>query len=116
MGEINEAGYVDLRAYIVDNWKFIELRDENDAAVVRLETTDPRVDWKTSEGQTLELRVVITGSDADITLDTQFKSSALYKVAADGDAFSEEEFTPFTIGEDEDEMTVIHRIQVPEVI
>lgn len=117
MAEIKEQGYQDIRSYIQSNWKYIELRDSDNVAVLRLDPTDNRVSWTHIEGsQTLELTVVVKGSDTEITLPQTFQTSAIYKVAVDGDAYSEESFTPFTMEGTNDELTVKHQIQVPQIV
>lgn len=117
MAEIKEQGYQDIRSYIQSTWKYIEIRDINDVPILRVDTTDSRVSWTHLEGaKTLELSVVIRGSDAEVSLPQTFKTSAIYKVGVDGDAYSEESFTPFTMEGTSDELTVKHQIQVPQIV
>ncbi|WP_346234446.1 hypothetical protein MKY04_12010 [Lysinibacillus telephonicus] len=117
MAEIKTAGYQAIRDYIQANWKFIELRDDNGVAVLRADTTDSRVTFTHQAGsQTLELQIVVTGSDSDITLPQTFASCAIYDVAVDGTAFSEENFTSFTMEGTGDQLTVKHQIQIPQVV
>lgn len=118
MAEITAQAYQDLRDYITANWKYIELRDEEGAPVIRLGVgDDPRVTWTHEAGaQTLELTVTIRGTDSDITLPITFASSAIYKVASGGEAYSVESFSAFTMEGEGDELTVKHQIQVPQVI
>jgi hypothetical protein len=118
MAEITAQGYQDLRDYIETTWVWHELRDATTTPIIRISTADPRVSWThVAEAQTLELTTIITGSDGDITsLPQTFASSALYKVATGGDAFSVETFTQFTIEATNDQLTIKHRIEVPRVI
>lgn len=117
MAEILTEGYQSLRDYIQTNWQYIELRDDLSAAIVRLSPTDSRVTWTHLAGdQTLKLQIVVKGSDVDITYPVTFASSAIYDVATVGSPYSVESFTAFTIEADEDELTVIHSIQVPQVV
>lgn len=117
MTEIKPAGYQDLRNYIEANWEYIELRDDQGSAIVRLPITDDRVEWTHTPGaQTLEMTVTINGSDPDISLPQTVAGSALYKAASGGDAMSEKTFVPFTLMAAEDEITIRHQIQVPEVV
>lgn len=121
MSEINNYGYQDLRDYIQANWNYLELRDAGGAAIVRLQVgVDSRVTWTHTVGaQILEITAVIKGSDSDISgsLPKTFASSAVYKVASAGNAFSAEAFTSsFTIATVDDQLTVKHRIQVPKVV
>lgn len=116
MAEITSTGYQSIRDFIEDDWTYIELRDGSGSAIIRIDVTDPRVSWTHSAGaQTLELTCIIKGSDSDITPPKTFQYSALYSVASGGSPHSVEEFTPFTIGAAEDELTVKHRIEVPQV-
>lgn len=116
MAEITSSAYQAIRDYIQQNWKYIELRDDAGNAIVRLSPSDSRVSWIHNAGdQTLKLQVIIKGSDADITKPQTFASSAIYDVATGGQPYSIESFTPFTIESDQDELTVIHSIEVPQV-
>lgn len=142
MTEVTEQAYQDLRQHIIDTWKYIELRDELDNPIVRLSPDDQRVSWvhetvveEVEElidydhrgspiyettivkklPNTLQLQIVIKGTDADITLPTTFVKSVIYNVASDGDPLSEESFTPFDMANDNDQITVIHNITVPQL-
>ncbi|MFT8321682.1 MAG: hypothetical protein ABF649_12310 [Bacillus sp. (in: firmicutes)] len=115
MAEITSAAYQNLRDYIQTNWKYIELQDDTGVAIIRLSPSDSRVAY-TAEGQTLKLQVVVKGSDADINTPTTFAKSAIFDVASGGTPYSSETFTSFTIESDQDELTVIHSIQVPQVV
>ncbi|EHL78960.1 hypothetical protein [Bacillus smithii] len=116
MAEITAQAYQALRNYIQSNWKYIELRDDSGNAIVRLSPSDSRVTWTHNAGdQTLKLQVIIKGSDVDIQKPKTFAKSAIYDVATGGNAYSVESFTPFTVESDQDELTVIHEIQVPKV-
>lgn len=117
MAEIKAEGYVDLRTYIQDTWKYIELRKTDGTPVLRISTSDPRVVWTHAAGaQTLELTATLTGSDADITLPQAFGQSAIYKVASGGTPFSVEPFTEYSMESANDKLTVKHTIQVPKVV
>lgn len=117
MSEIKTAGYQDLRDYIQATWTYIELRDNEGAAIIRLPATDPRVSWTHEPGaQTLELTAVIKGSDPDISLPQAIAGSALFKVDEGGEAISEETFIAFTLAAEEDEITIKHQLQVPQVV
>lgn len=117
MAEITLQAYQDLRDYIENNWKYIELRDDENTSILRISTSDDRVTWThTENAQTLELTCVISGDDADITLPQTFASSAIYKVATGGNAFSVETFTAFSMQNEADQLTIKHKIQVPQVV
>ncbi len=120
MAEVTEAGYQTIRDFIEGDWVWVELRDDTDTPIIRIdEPTDPRVTWTHSPGaQVLELQVELAGSDADIEplLPQTFQFSALFNVSTGGDPLAHEEFTAFTISTTEDQLTVFHELEVPEVI
>jgi len=117
MAEITTDAYQNLRDYIESNWQYIELQDDTNAVIVRLDPSDSRVTWThTASSQTLELQVVITGSDADITLPQTFAKSVIYNVVTGGNPFSTETFTAFDMTQAEDQLTVTHNVEVPQVI
>lgn len=118
MAATTSAGYQDIRDYIQATWQYIEVRDTAGVAVVRLPVSDARVDWIHAAGaQTLLLRVVLTGSDADIAEPITLRSSAIYKVAAGGSAFGVETLVEgdAPINAPPDTVTITHSIQVPQV-
>lgn len=117
MAEITQEAYQDLRDYVQENWRYIELGDENDAPILRLSTTDSRVQWAHEAGSgELQLQVTIKGTDGDIAFPTTFASSSIYNVEAGGKAFSKENFNSFTVETENDELTVVHSIQIPQML
>ncbi|WP_066173359.1 hypothetical protein [Bacillus marinisedimentorum] len=117
MAEVTSQAYQDLRDYIQANWQYIELQDDTGNPVLRLSPANSRVSWIHNAGeQTLKLQVVVKGSDTDITAPQTFAASAIFNVATGGSAYSVESFTPFTFESDQDELTVVHSIQVPQVV
>lgn len=114
MAEIRQEGYQALRDFIQSNWQYIELQDNLDSPVLRLSPTDEKVTWIHNAGESvLKLQIVVTG--LDVTLGTTISHSAIYDVATGGLPYSKETFTSFTFESDEDQLTVIHSIQVPSV-
>ncbi len=117
MAEISNFGYQSVRDFIESNWTYLELRDTAGTPVLRINTTDPRLNYTHVAGsQTLELTIALKGSDTDITLPQEFAQSAIFADAVSTDAFSVETFTSFTMESELDELTVKHQIEVPEVI
>lgn len=118
MAEITQTGYQGIRDFIEANWKFIELRNESGAKIVRLDTSDDRVNFTHVPGaQTLELSIVITGNDTEITLPTTFASSVIFTSAEGAEAVTAvEAFSPFEMTMEEDQITVRHRIEVPQTV
>lgn len=118
MSVVQNAGYQDIRDYIQANWKYIELRDEEQDPVLRIGIEDPRVTWTHTTGaQTLEMTCVIKGSDSDVAslLPQTFAGAALFKVASGGSAMSAEVFTNFTMSSASDQLTIVYQLEVPEV-
>lgn len=142
MTEVTEQAYQDLRQHIIDTWKYIELRDELDNPIVRLSPDDQRVSWvhvplKEEKEiiidydrrgnpitdtvtidklpSTLQLQIVVKGSDSEISLPKTFAKSVIYNVATDGEPLSVESFTPFEMANDNDQITVVHNIEVPQL-
>jgi len=117
MAEITTAGYQTIRDFVQANWTYIELRDNAGAAVLRLPTTDTRVHWiHTAGDQVLKLEVVITGSDADITLPVTIAGAAIYNVNVGGSALAEDVFTAATLTAAEDQLKVVVNIEIPQVV
>lgn len=118
MAEITQAGYKSIREHIEANWRHIELQDDLGAKVIRLDTSDPRVTFTHSPGkEVLELTVVINGSDSDITLPKTFAASAIYTSAVEVTPVTAvEPFSNFEMTMEEDQITVRHRIQVPQTV
>ncbi|MED5103146.1 hypothetical protein P9858_23805 [Niallia circulans] len=115
MAEINTIGYQKIRDYIEANWKYIELQDGTGTPIIRLGVDDARVSWTHTAGsQTLKLQIVLNGSD--ITLPKTFEKSAIFDVASGGTALTVETFTAFTMEGANDELTVEHSIEVPQVV
>lgn len=121
MVEITEEGYQSIRDHVEngggDNWEWIELRDDDGDPIFRVdETNDTRVTWTHDAGaQVLELEIVVQGSDDDVTAPQTFGESALFDVETDGSPYSVETFDNFTIEDDEDQLTVRHQIEVPQL-
>lgn len=116
MAEISEDGYEDIRDHIESTWVYLELRDDADSQIIRVDDSDSRLSWTHSDGdQTLEYTITVSGSDSDISPPQTFEKSALYKEDSGGDYMSLESFTQFTIETSDDQLTVKHQVQVPQV-
>ena len=116
MAEITADGYQDLRDYIEANWDWISLRDDTDAEVLRLDPSDSRVTWTHASGdQTLVLEIVVQGSDSEISLPQTFAGSEIHKTSGSTTPFSDETYTQFTMESTNDQLTVEHEIEVPQV-
>ncbi|WP_312753363.1 hypothetical protein [Rummeliibacillus suwonensis] len=91
------------------------MQDDQSNPILRLSNADSRV-TSTIEGNNVKITVVVKGSDADITTPITFAKSVIYNVATDGNALSEESFDNFTMQSENDELTVIHTIEVPHLV
>ena len=112
--ELPNAGYEDLREYVRDNWDYIELQDDVDDQVTRIDVdTDDRASWAT-DGDIRRVTVTVSGSDADVTTPVTITSSHLFKADSGGNSLSNDSFSGATLEEDGDELTVEHEVQVPQ--
>lgn len=117
MAEITTEAYQDLRDYIQTNWNYIALNNSGGTEILRLSPLDSRVSWvHVPSSAELQLQIIVKGSDTEIPLSTTIASSSIYKVASSGTAYSKESFNPFTFESENDELTVIHSIQVPQTV
>ena len=113
MAEITQAGYASIRKYIEENWNTIELLDDAGKQILKLNTSDPRVEFTHAPGAaTLELSVVVKGNDPGMTLPKKFASSVVHN--AQGPVTAVESFSNFEMTMAEDQLTVRHRIEVPQ--
>lgn len=115
MQEASEALYQDIRDYVQGRIQYLELRDENAAAVMRIPVTDPRVSWDVSVPGIITLCADITGSDPEITLPVTFKSSAVYVDAVGGNDRGVDTFENAPIVALVDQFNCRHQIQIPLV-
>ena len=117
MAAVTTDGYQDIRDHVQATWKYMELRNASQAALLRLAVDGSRVKWTHLAGaQTLEMQAVIKGTDSDVTLPMTFAGAAIYKVASGGTALSAETFTAFEMSATTDQLTVTYRIEIPEVV
>lgn len=140
MAEITQDGYVSLRTFIINKWNRVSLRDEHDNEVKRLIVGDDNAEWthETTTGmgflkdengdyildkfgnpipievevqssQVLELTINLTG--LDFSLPQTISRSVIED--EEGKEISVEDFQPFTFENENDELTIKHKIQVP---
>lgn len=111
--ELPTAGYEDLRDHAQTAWDYVELVDDADAVVTRFQiSTDTRASWVTN-GNVRELTVTVKGSDADITTPVTIVESRLFDVSTGGSALSADTFTGATLDADGDELTITHKLEIP---
>lgn len=126
--ELRESGYQDLRdaadptAPSPDPWAYVELRDDEDEPITRLEIeVDERAGWvHTGSSQYLRAEIEIAATDDDIQADDEnpvtIVGTASYAVADAGEEKGFDETHPITLAHESDEVVVTHTIEIPEVI
>lgn len=121
MAEISVAGYDSIKSFIEANWKYIEIQTSGGTKIVRRQvglagsgaTVEPREDT----GRTVVIKVVVRGSDADMpALPVIAARSVVRSVNSDsGTIVSNETLSgTFTFQDDGDQLTVYHKIHVPQ--
>lgn len=116
MAEITEYTYMQIRDLLESKIKYIELRDNAGTKIIRIPITDERVTHvydRTKQEQTYS--VLIKGTDADIPIPCTFASTALFETLDSTEAISVEQTTSFQLNAEVDELTIMHKLQVPEV-
>lgn len=118
MSEINKVGYDKLRDFVKNSWKYIELQDKAGNPVIRKEAT---LISHTDGENIIKFQVVVKGSDvkATETNPVTIAKSAIFDVATGGKAIADKDFDTSdvtTLTKDVDQITVVHQINVPEVI
>lgn len=119
--ELPEAGYQDLRNYIVNAWTYVQIENDAGDPLMRIPTTDPRTRWTNNPGDsTLELAITLTGSDRELI--NLYKpggfvigASTLHKSIDETHARSRATYSELIIEEPEDTVLLRHRVVVPEV-
>ncbi|WP_342598807.1 hypothetical protein MHB48_15225 [Psychrobacillus sp. FSL H8-0483] len=114
MAQINNYGYEKLREYILSNWKYLEIQTPTSEVLKRYSTSNGLVITGTSTSTELEYKLVITG-DATFLSKTVGKS-VLFNVATNGSPIATEVFNPFTFETVDDQLTIIHKLQVPQIV
>jgi len=123
MAEVKERCYEALRVGIhkgesKDDIEIIEIVDEENATVLKLDTTDTRVSITSTPGENpLKFQIVISGDDADISTPQIVAGSRLWfgTGSAGEDATEIESFTQSTLEEADDSVTIIHEVEIPEI-
>lgn len=143
MAEVTEQAYKEIRRYVQENWNYIALEDTSGKEIIRLSTKDSKVNWihETVEEQgditgydplgspmygepkiypktaILQLQIKITGSvygknGSKLNGHTVTKS-VIYDSNNSKKPLAVESFEAFTFNTDQDELTVIHEIEIP---
>jgi len=124
--ELPNAGYESIRDLINSSrsapsqWDYIALVDDSGTEVIRVSITgDGDASWSTedqdSSGSNETMVVTYTITGADVTTPVTINTSQLYDTSSGGSPLSEDTFTDATLNSDSDELTVEHRVEVPQV-
>lgn len=114
MANINNYGYEKLRSFILSNWTYLELRTPSGTVLKRFSTADGLTITGNATTQELEYRLVITG---DTTfLGQTVGKSVLFDVATGGTAIATEVFPSFEFTSAEDQLTLLHKLQIPQIV
>ena len=126
MAEISEAGYENLRDAMEGNalpWKYIELQTSSGTKITRrqigLAGSGATLEARENGGQTIVFKVVVNGGDPGMPAlpVTGAKSVIKDQDSDEAPGLSIETLsTSFTFQESADQLTVYHKVQVPEVV
>jgi hypothetical protein len=114
MAQINNYGYEKLRSYVLANWKYLEVQDSTGIPIKRFTVVDGLTITGTSTSTELEYKLVVTG-DATFLSKTVAKS-VLFDIPTSGNAIATEVFTSFTFESVDDQLTIIHKLQIPQIV
>ncbi len=130
MSEITSAGYENIRDYIEglspNAWTHVQLYTGADAPVLSAPrviaaegATETNCQWQAREdtGQTLVVKIVVTGTDEDITKPVTIEKGAILD-ASDGDEMTPKKVlsSSATIAENDDVVSIYLKVQVPEIV
>jgi len=120
MPEINSVGYENLRDHIDGStsatWDYIALNN-NGSEILRRSKSDSTVSYVHADGsQTLQLEIVVTGSDSDVTLPQTFDAVSLWDSSSGGNELAgPATITDATLQNSSDQVTITANIEVPQV-
>lgn len=113
MAQVTTYAYDKLTTFAIGSWQYLEVQKADGTPIRRFTTTDGLT--ITQVGQTIVYQIVISGTDALFTGQTVSKS-VVYDSATGGQPLATETFAEFTFITVEDELTVKHVIQIPQVV
>ena len=113
MAQVTNYAYDKLSQFAVGSWKYLEVQKADGTAIKRFTTTDGLT--ITQVGQTIEYKIVISGVDVSFTGQSVAKS-VIYDIATGGQPIATEVFTEFTFAATEDEISIKHVLQIPQVV
>lgn len=114
MAQINNHGYEKIRQYILSSWNYIEVQETTGIALKRFGIADGLQVTGNATTQEIEYKLVITG---DTTfLGKTVGKSVLLEVATNGSPIATEVFAPFEFSSEQDQLTILHRLQIPQIV
>lgn len=114
MSNIFEYGYEQIRSFILSEWVYLELQDDSGTPLKRFGIADGLTVTGDESTHEIEYKVIVSGADVLFSGQSVGKS-VLYDVDTGGTPIAVESFSTFTFEADDDELTIIHRLQVPQV-
>lgn len=112
MSNITTYAYNKIQNFIAAEVTYLELQDSNGNPIKRFSTADGLT--ITNVGQTIEYKIVVTGDSTFIN--QTVSKSVLFDSSTSTDQFATETFTSFTFESAEDELTITHKLEVPEIV
>lgn len=112
MAQISTYGYSSIRQYAQTTWQYLEVQKQDGTPLKRFTLSDGLT--ITQVGNTIEYVIIINGNDPLFSNQTVSKS-VIFDVATGGQAIAVESFTDFTFESTDDQLTIKHTIQVPQL-
>ncbi|MGE6488935.1 hypothetical protein [Paenisporosarcina sp. NPDC076898] len=113
MTQVTSYAYYKLQTYAIGSWKYLEVQKADGTPIKRFAVADGLT--ITQVGQSIEYQIIISGSNALFTGQSVAKS-VIFDVATGGQPIAIETFTEFTFAASEDQLTIKHTIQIPQVV
>lgn len=115
MTQITDYAYGKIRDYAISNFNYLEIQDDLGTPIKRFSTADGLTITLNAETQEIEYKVVVSGADTSFT-NTTVSNSVIYDSVDSTNPIAQEPFMPFTFESTEDELTVIHKLQIPQIV
>lgn len=101
-----------------DDVDWIELLDDTDTQIIRVSTSDSRVSVTSgSASNPFTIEITVSPSDSDINTGQTFGGSRLWFAdSAGNEATPIESFSDTTLDNTDDELTITHEIEIPQIV
>lgn len=113
MSQVTNYAYNKIQNFLASNVTYLELQDESGTPIKRFSTLNGLTINNDTSNQTITYEVTVSGDNN--FLNKTVSQSILYDVANGGEPIAIESFIPFTFESEEDELTIRHKIQVPQL-